>query len=188
MSTSAKPAGHQRLVAAIGIVLIVVLASLIVALRIARDSTPARNGALSADAAAARAASRVARVRQLFIDIKGRDPAGWDEANLRRWTQSPLGTQEIARRLGAERTMVGVHYFTWYRPEDDEWGNNATAVPAGAPKPALGWYDSTDPDVMDAHISQMAAAGFDFVILNLVAESPDSWAVTTQFFNRLRGK
>jgi hypothetical protein len=189
MSSSATLPGRRRPFAAIGILLIVLLASLLVSLRAARDDAAPDAGARARDAAASRAASRRARVRQLFIDIKGRDPAGWDEASVDRWTRSPLGTHEIARRLRSERPLVGVHYFTWYRPGDDggEWGSSATAVPAGTPMPALGWYDSNDTDVMDAHISQIATAGFDFVILNVVAESPESWAVTKQFFNQLRG-
>jgi hypothetical protein len=125
-------------------------------------------------------------VRQLFLEIKGRDPAGVDGASLRRWVASPFGTAEIARRLRAERPLIGVHYFAWYRDREGGWGNDATLVAPGAPKPVLGWYDSGDPSVMDVHIAQMSAAGFDFAVVNLIVHAPDSWDQTRQFFNRLR--
>lgn len=188
MSNSATPAGRHRPVAAIGILLIVVLAALILPLRGARDRTVTRGTGLSSDAVASRDASRAARVRQLFIDIKGRDPAGSDQASVTRWAQSRLGTREIAIRLRAERPLVGAYYFTWYRENDGDWRNDATTVPAGTPMPTLGWYNSDDPDVMDTQISQMTDAGFDFVVINVIADTPKSWTATRQFFNRLRGE
>jgi hypothetical protein len=185
--SAARTTASTRLFAAIGILLIALLASLVVWLRAARDGTAPHADPLARTAAASREASRLARLRQLFIDVKGRDPAGWDELSFRRWTESPLGTHEIARRLRSERPMVGVYYFTWYRHGAGGWRNDSTIVPAGAPMPALGWYDSGNAGVMDAHISQMTGAGIDFVVLNVITESPESWAVTRQFFNRLRG-
>lgn len=188
MSTSATPAGRQRLVAAIGILLILALAAMILPLRGARERTVTYGIGLSPEAAASREASRAARVRQLFIEIKGRDPAGSDQASVDRWARSRLGIREVEARLRAERPLVGAYYFTWYRESNGEWRNDATTVPPRTPMPALGWYNSDDPDVMDAHIAQMTGAGFDFVIMNVIAELPESWTVTTQFFNRLRGE
>jgi hypothetical protein len=187
MSNPTVRTGSHRLFATIGAVLIVLLVSLLVSLRAARDSAALPPDAFARDTDALREELRSSRVRRLFLDIKGRDPAGWDDASLRRWTQSPLGTREIEARLRSERPLVGVHYFTWYRHEAGEWRNDATAVPAGAPMPALGWYNSRSQGVMDAHIVQMLAAGIDFVIVHVITELPESWALATQFFNRLHG-
>lgn len=134
-------------------------------------------------------ARRVAVVWRIFTDTLGRDPSDWDRASLFRWVDSPLTVDEIATRLAAQRPLVGVHYFTWYRrSEPDTWGNGRTEVPSKSPKPVLGWYNSNDPEVMDAHIAQMASAGFDFVIVNVTIDSPPSWANAHRFFDRLAGR
>lgn len=138
--------------------------------------------------AASPEARRVAQVRQMFIETLGRDPAGWDAASLRRWVESPFTLAEIRTRLAAQRPLVGVHYFTWYRSDQGAWGSNATAVPAGGARPVLGWYTSSDAAVIDTHIGQMAGAGFDFVIVQITAETPASWANARRFFGRLAGR
>ena len=180
--------GHRR-VALIAIVLVGLVACLVIPLGMGRNPQASRDAAAAAsEAAAIRETSRVERVRQLFIAIKDRDPIEWDRASLLRWAEGPLGTAQIAAHLRAERPQVGAYYFLWYGKTAAGWGNDATSVPPGAPMPALGWYDSTNPGVIDAHVSQMIAAGFDFVIVNVVAQSSDSWARAQQFFDRLRGR
>lgn len=94
-----------------------------------------------------------------------------------------------ANQIAQPTAQVGVHYFTWYRrTEGRRWGNGATDVHEGAPMPSLGWYNSNDREVMDAHITQMLAAGIDFAIVNIIADSPPSWAFAHRFFDRLPGK
>lgn len=133
-------------------------------------------------------AGRVAEVRQAFLDVFGRDPSGWDHASVRRWVESGLTPADIRGRLTAQKPQIGVHYFTWYDMKNGRWGNGATDVETDAPVPALGRYRSSDPAVMDAHISQMAAAGFDFVIVDIVAEAPASWTNAHALFDRLPGQ
>jgi hypothetical protein len=132
-------------------------------------------------------ARRVAAVRQLFIDMFGRDPRGWDDPGLRRWVDSPLGLGEIRSRLREQRPLVGVHYFAWYEPDPGGWRNEATRVPADSPKPARGWYDSSNSDVMAAQIRQMEETGFDFVAVHVIPLSPRSWSNAHTFFDRLSG-
>jgi hypothetical protein len=129
-------------------------------------------------------ARRVARVRQAFIDALGRDPAGWENSSLRRWVDSGFTPAEIRRRLAAQRPMVGVHYFTWYQIREGGWGNNRDVAQAGM-KPAIGWYSSSNPIVIDTHLAQMSAAGFDFVIVHVNAESPEGWVNAHTVFDRL---
>lgn len=133
-------------------------------------------------------AQRMTQVRQVFVESLGRDPGGLDNASVRRWGESAFSLAEIGARLAAQRPQVGVHYFTWYQSGPDGWGNGATSVQADAPQPALGWYSSTDERVMDTHIRQMADAGFDFVIVQVNAESPPSWTTAHRFFGRLAGR
>ena len=133
-------------------------------------------------------ARRVSEVRQTFVEMLGRDPIGWDNASLRHWVDSELTASAIRAQLAAQRPLVGVHYFTWYRRDSKGWGNDATRVHAAAPRPALGWYQSTDLAVIDTQLDQMSTAGFDFVIVNVVARSPASWAAAHQVFDRLKGR
>lgn len=149
---------------------------------------PAGVGEIRRRFAASPEAQRAAQVRQVFVETLGRDPGGLDNASLRRWADSGFTPAEIRARVGAQRPQVGVHYFTWYRSDPRGWGNGATVVQAGVPRPALGWYNSGDAAVMERHISQMAGAGFDFVIIQVVAESPASWATAHTFFDRLAGR
>ena len=137
--------------------------------------------------AASPEARRVNDVRALLERIQRRDPAGWDNASVRRWVQSGLSLDEIADRLAERRPMVGVHYFAWYQRDGRGWGNGVTTVPDDTPQPSLGWYTSSDVAVMDTHIVQMTSAGFDFVILQVNAASPESWATAHTFFGRLEG-
>jgi hypothetical protein len=130
-------------------------------------------------------ARRVAQVRQTLVETLGRDPAGPDNATLRRWVDSGSTPGEIRAQLAQQRPQVGVHYFTWYKVDDGRWGNGATPIQAGAPRPSLGWYTSSNVDVIDTHIGQMAGAGFDFVIVQIVTHSPASWETAHRFFGRL---
>jgi len=132
-------------------------------------------------------AQRIAEVRQVFIDVLGRDPAGWDTASLRYWVESELPPVEIRTRLAAQRPLVGVHYFAWYRQVQGRWGNGLDFVGADAPRPSLGLYESRDLNVMDTHIRQMIDAGFDFVIIQIVPEAPWTWENVHAFFRRLKG-
>jgi hypothetical protein len=137
--------------------------------------------------AASPEARRVGEVRALLSRLQRRDPGGWDNASVRRWSQTGLAPSEIAARLAEQRPLVGVYYFAWYRQNSGGWGNGATAVPGDAPRPTLGWYTSNDVAVMDAHIGQMVSAGFDFVILQVIPESPESWTTAHRFMSRLEG-
>jgi len=130
---------------------------------------------------------RVEEVRQAFIETLRRDPRGWDNASVRRWVDSGIAPAEIKARIARQRPLVGAYYFTWYRFADNQWGNGATAVPAGAPEPTLGWYSSADATVIDTHIKEMTASGFDFAIVNVTADVPDSWKSAHRFFDRLSG-
>jgi hypothetical protein len=136
------------------------------------------------DIAGSYEARRVGQVREAFIDAIGRDPVGWDGSSLRRWVDSEFTPAEIRRRLAAQKPLVGVHYFTWYQRMDGGWGNGGTLVRT-AMKPTLGWYFSSDPVVMDTHLAQMSAAGFDFVIVHVNSETPEGWANAHTFFARL---
>ena len=138
--------------------------------------------------AASLEARRVAQVRRIFIETLGRDPRDWDVGNLRRWVDSAFTLAEIRSRLVAQRPMVGVHYFTWYRLDRGGWGNDVTAVPADAPTPTLGRYASSDPAVMETQIGQMEGVGLDFVIVHVVAQSPASWSNARAFFRQLVGR
>jgi hypothetical protein len=132
-------------------------------------------------------ARRVAAVRQLIIETFGRDPQGWDDPGLRRWVESPLGLAEIRSRLREQRPLVGVHFFAWYQPDAAGWRNDLTRVPADSPKPALGWYDSGDADVMATQIRQMEETGFDFVAVHVIPPLPRTWSNARMFFDRLSG-
>ena len=132
-------------------------------------------------------ARRVAAVRQLIIETFGRDPQGWDDPGLRRWVESPFGLAEVRSRLREQRPRVGVHYFAWYQPDAAGWRNDLTRVPADSPKPALGWYDSGDPDVMTTQIRQMEETGFDFVAVHVIPPLPRTWSNARMFFDRLSG-
>jgi hypothetical protein len=86
------------------------------------------------------------------------------------------------------RPLVGAHYYTWYFRQDGRpWGNGMTDAPA-SPMPRLGWYNSNDPEIMDAHIAGMEQAGFDFALVNIVAEAPHSWENVHRFHDRLNGR
>jgi hypothetical protein len=137
--------------------------------------------------AASPEAARISAIRRVFADVAGRDPAGWDTASLRYWVESDLAPDEVRARLTAQRPLVGVYYFTWYRAVDGRWGNLATAISEDAPRPSIGAYESSNVDVIDRHVAQMSAAGFDFVIINLVAGDSSSWANAHAFFSRLKG-
>ena len=132
-------------------------------------------------------ARRVSQVRQVYVDALGRDPREWDDPALRRWVDSPFGVAEIRSRLIAERPLVGVHYFAWYQLEQGGWRNDLTSVPADSPLPAVGRYDSSDTDVIATQIRQMEDAGFDFVIVHIIANSPRTWTNARIFFDRLSG-
>ena len=132
-------------------------------------------------------AQRIRDVRRLFREVLGRDPAGWDTASLRYWVESDLSSADIRARLAEQRPVVGVYYFTWYRSVEGRWGNLATAVAPDAPRPLPGPYESVNREVIDRHIAQIGAAGFDFVIVNVVASDASSWANAHLFFARLKG-
>src|SRR5688572_7023834 len=137
--------------------------------------------------AASPEARRVNEVRRLLATVQRRDPGGWDNASVRRWAETALAPAEIAARVTEQRPLVGVHYFAWYHLDSRGWGNGATTVPGDTPRPSLGWYASNDVAVMDAHIAQIANTGFDFVLFQVIAASPDSWATAHRFFGRLEG-
>ncbi len=150
------------------------------------DSPNDING-VNAGVGASPEALRAAEVRAAFQEALGRDPAGDDNTSLRRWMATPLTGSEIAGRLRAQRPLIGVHYFPWYRPSPQGWGNGATVVRPSEGRPNTGFYDSSDPAVVDQHIKQMEAAGFDFAIINLPPGQPQVTQNTSLFFERLQG-
>lgn len=75
--------------------------------------------------------------------------------------------------------QVGVYLFVWYQPTGTGWGNGSTVVPAGAPRPTLGWYDSSNTKVLYKQMADIAAAGFDFVIVDLPADNERIWRDVT---------
>jgi hypothetical protein len=133
-------------------------------------------------------ARRAQQVRTVLAEAQGRDPGGWDSASVRRWARTGLSANEIRERRTAQRSLVGVHYFAWYRQNDGAWGNGATAVPRDTPRPSLGWYTSSDVAVMDTHIAQIERTGVDFVVLLVTEESPTSWTIAHTFLSRLEGR
>ena len=132
-------------------------------------------------------ARRVSQVRRVLIDTLGRDPREWDDPGLRRWVDSPFTLAEIRSHLVDQRPLVGVHYFAWYRQDQSGWHNDLTTVAADSPKPAPGWYDSGDTDVMATQIREMEDGGFDFVIVHVIAASPRTWTNARTFVDRLSG-
>jgi hypothetical protein len=132
-------------------------------------------------------AVRVQHVRQIMLGISGWDPQGWDDPGLRRWVDGPFTLPEIRSRLLAQRPIVGVHYFAWYQPEQGEWRNDLTTVPADSPRPALGFYDSGRVAVIDTHITEIEDAGFDFVIVHIIAQSDRTWRNAHAFVGELAG-
>jgi hypothetical protein len=129
---------------------------------------------------------RIAEVRRVFMEAAGRDPAGWDTASLRYWVESGLAIDQIRARLTAQRPLIGIYYFPWYQSVSGQWGNGATAVTADTPKPLLGPYESSNPNIIDSHVRQMTEAGLDFVIVNLVPGTEWQWANVHTFFQRLK--
>lgn len=132
-------------------------------------------------------ARRVAQVRRVFVETYGRDPIGWDDPSLRRWVDSPFTVAEIRTRLVAQRPLVGVHYFMWYGPVANGWGNNRDIVLPDAPAPLAGRYDSSDTDVIAMQIRQMEETGFDFAIVHTPVNDPRTWANARTFLDRLSG-
>jgi hypothetical protein len=130
---------------------------------------------------------RVAHVSAAIAEVTGWDPRGWDEAGLRRWVNSPFTTAEIRSRLRASRPLVAVHYFAWYQPSLEGWRNDLTIVPSDSQHPTIGQYDSGDTAVVDTQITQMEDAGFDFVIVHVIANSERTWRNAHLFFNELSG-
>ena len=81
--------------------------------------------------------------------------------------------------------QVGVYLFLWYRPTGSGWGNGNTLVPPVTPRPALGWYDSRQRDVIRAHLDEISATGFDFVIVDLVAPDAATWGSVRTLFQEV---
>ena len=131
---------------------------------------------------------RVAKVRQVFREVLGRDPLGTDNASLRRWVESGLAVEEIRVALRAQRPLVGVYLFTWYAPAHLGWSNGATLVDPNAPEPLLGWYNSSDPAVLEQQIAEIEETGFDYIALHVVSWSPESWRNAGQVFRLLEGR
>lgn len=84
--------------------------------------------------------------------------------------------------------LIGVYYFNWYRSKTEGWGNDSHVVGPEATMPALGWYASDDPTVIRAHLDQISAVGFDFVVLNVVAENPTIWENIRAVFREAEGR
>ena len=134
-------------------------------------------------------AARAWQIRKAFMEALGRDPAGWDVASVRRWMDSSLTPSQVKVRLAAQRPLVGVYYFTWYRRDPSgAWGNGPTQVPSTFAMPLLGAYDSAHLGVMSTHIGEMEQAGLDFVVITLPVNSPAAWTNAHTFFRLLIGR
>ena len=83
---------------------------------------------------------------------------------------------------------MGVYLFTWYAPAHLGWSNGATLVDPNAPEPLLGWYNSSDPAVLEQQIAEIEETGFDYIALHVVSWSPESWRNAGQVFRLLEGR
>jgi hypothetical protein len=123
----------------------------------------------------------------VFVEMSAWDPIGWDEEDLRHWADSPFTVPEIREQLLHRRPLVGIHYFAWYQPSRDGWRNDLTTVPSASPHPAIGQYDSGETSVIDAQLAQMEHAGFDFIIVHVIAQSERTWRNAHRVFDELAG-
>jgi glycoprotein endo-alpha-1,2-mannosidase len=65
---------------------------------------------------------------------------------------------------GGPRPLVGAHYYLWY---PSNWGHGTLRAQLDPPQqPVLGWYDSADPAVAEAHIAWASAHGIDFFTMD----------------------
>lgn len=78
------------------------------------------------------------------------------------------GSQPTEAASDREGPLVGIHYYGWY---GEGFGNahwNDTPDLGGVTDmPSLGYYGSTDGDIIDQHFDWIEAACIDFVIMNL---------------------
>jgi glycosyltransferase involved in cell wall biosynthesis len=88
--------------------------------------------------------------------------------------------------------LVGIHYYGWYR---EGYGNahwNDTADSGGiTDMPLLGYYESTDGELIDQHLSWMEEAGIDFSVLHLHVDDkgcdPHELAAFDTIFRKAHG-
>ena len=64
----------------------------------------------------------------------------------------------------ADRLLVGAHYYLWF-PDNFKQGCVRQKL-APPQQPLLGWYDSTDPAVIEQHIAWCSRYGIDFLTLD----------------------
>jgi len=72
------------------------------------------------------------------------------------------------RKRRVDRTLVGAHYFTWYREGygSAHWHDNAMHGGV-SDAPSIGYYDSINGDTVRHHLKLMTDAKLDFVCFNL---------------------
>ncbi len=79
---------------------------------------------------------------------------------------SPAGLRAEETAGEAVRPMVGVYYYPWYRAQGQRGASNWRQVLrqrlVPAQEPELGRYDSSDPNVVGAHIAQSVRGGISF--------------------------
>ena len=133
-------------------------------------------------------AQRVAEVRQVFMEALGRDPAGWDTASLRYWVESDLSPAEIGARLAAQRPLVGVHYFTWYKIDPGTVGQRRDVRRSGCAQ-AVARVVRVGGSEGDghAHPADGRRRGSTSSIVEVGPETPWNWDNAHAFFGRLKG-
>ncbi|MBN2455705.1 MAG: hypothetical protein JXB29_04065 [Sedimentisphaerales bacterium] len=70
-------------------------------------------------------------------------------------------------------TLVGAYYYPWYN-DSKNWGTNTVRWHLAPLKqqPALGWYDSSEPNVIAAHIEQSIRGNVHFWVIEWWGKEP----------------
>lgn len=96
--------------------------------------------------------------------------------------------EEEQKRLGGtkldianSKNLVGIFYTTWHHPNQSKVriiSQQSSFCEGGAEyywgKPALGFYNSNDKNVIRTHMKQLAAAGVDFIIIDYTNMNPNA--------------
>lgn len=75
-----------------------------------------------------------------------------------------MGSLLVQPACSQSRPKIGIFYYLWYNGPDDSssWANHTKIVD----KPLLGYYNSSDPVIIEQHLKWMQELGIDFVILS----------------------
>lgn len=103
--------------------------------------------------------------------------------------------------ISDKNDLVGILYSTWFNPVINDYGQNQyniTEILAGAAswgpenafhywaKPALGYYRSDDKNVIRTHMTQLAEAGVDFIIVDNTNTGLSWWG--TSYWDQMVGE